>query len=174
MFGFILELLNGEGPQAFFDLSKGNRQATAAQKERKHLTHKRNHASRCDHHRLAKEATKGHPRWQCDGCRHKFTSCKAMKRHQCPLAKGASRGVVVNLNKGKSTIRPTPNKLATIPPPIPSSSSTPPATAGLQEVKKKRPRAPSSSQNADLACHPWDTMDQAFHSSTQSFGDTST
>jgi hypothetical protein len=29
LFGFILELLNGESPQAFFDLSKGNRQATA-------------------------------------------------------------------------------------------------------------------------------------------------
>jgi hypothetical protein len=66
----------------------------------------------------------------------------------------------VNLDKGKSTVRPTPSKLATIPPPIPSSSSAPPATAGLQEVKKKkRPRAPSSAWEAALALHPCDTMD---------------
>ncbi|KAH9959892.1 hypothetical protein BGW80DRAFT_1464549 [Lactifluus volemus] len=34
MFGFILELLNGEGPQAFFDLTKGQRVATLALKEK--------------------------------------------------------------------------------------------------------------------------------------------
>jgi hypothetical protein len=81
LFGFILELLNREGPQAFFDLSKGNRWATAAQKEKKHLACKRNHASRCDHHRLAEQAIKGHPQWQCEVCRCKFTSHKATKRH---------------------------------------------------------------------------------------------
>jgi hypothetical protein len=35
MFGFILELLNGEGPQAFFDLTMGQRWATQAQKEKR-------------------------------------------------------------------------------------------------------------------------------------------
>jgi hypothetical protein len=154
MFGFILELLNGECPQAFFNCSKGDRWATTAQKEKKHLAYRRNHALRHNHCRLAKEATKGHSQWQCDGCGHKFASCKAVKRHQCPLAKGASRGVVVNLDKGKSAIRPTLNKLATIPPHFPSSSSVPSATVGPQEVKKKRPRAPSSAWDAALACHP--------------------
>jgi hypothetical protein len=119
MFGFILELLNGEGPQAFFDLLKGNRQATTAQMEKKHLACKRNHTLRCDCCRLAEEATEGHPQWQCDGCRHKFASCKAVKRHWCPNAKGASRGVVVNLDEGKSIIKPTLNKPATIPPLFP-------------------------------------------------------
>jgi hypothetical protein len=34
MFAYILELLNGEGPQTFFDLTKGTRIATQAQKEK--------------------------------------------------------------------------------------------------------------------------------------------
>jgi hypothetical protein len=37
LFAYILELLNGESLQAFFNLLKGDRQATAAQKERKRL-----------------------------------------------------------------------------------------------------------------------------------------
>jgi hypothetical protein len=81
LFEFILELLNGESPQAFFNLSKGNRWATTAQKEKKYLAHKRNHASRCNYCRLAEEAVKGHPQWQCEACGHKFMSCKAAKRH---------------------------------------------------------------------------------------------
>jgi hypothetical protein len=46
MFMYILELLNEEGDLAFFNLSKGNRQATTTQKEKKRLAWKRNHASR--------------------------------------------------------------------------------------------------------------------------------
>jgi hypothetical protein len=46
MFGYILELLNGEGPQAFFDLTIGLWRATQAQKEKRHLARKRNCASR--------------------------------------------------------------------------------------------------------------------------------
>jgi hypothetical protein len=34
MFAYILELLNGEGPQTFFNLTKGQRIATQAQKEK--------------------------------------------------------------------------------------------------------------------------------------------
>jgi hypothetical protein len=81
MFGYILELLNEEGPQAFFNLSKGDRWATMAQKEKKCLARKRNCTLRHDHCRLAEEATEGLPQWQCDGCRCKFTSHKAAKRH---------------------------------------------------------------------------------------------
>jgi hypothetical protein len=46
MFVFILELLNQEGHQAFFDLVKGTRIATQAQKEKKHLAWRRTHAVR--------------------------------------------------------------------------------------------------------------------------------
>jgi hypothetical protein len=35
LFMYILELPNEEGPQAFFDLTKGNQWATTAQKEKK-------------------------------------------------------------------------------------------------------------------------------------------
>jgi hypothetical protein len=34
MFVYFLELLNGEGPQSFFNLAKGQRLATQAQKEK--------------------------------------------------------------------------------------------------------------------------------------------
>ena len=81
VFAYILELLNGESPQAFFDLSKGDCQATAAQKERKRLARKRNCASRCDHRRQAEEAVEGHPQQQCGVCGRKFMSCKAAKQH---------------------------------------------------------------------------------------------
>jgi hypothetical protein len=37
VFAYILELLNRESPQTFFNLSKGNHRATTAQKERKRL-----------------------------------------------------------------------------------------------------------------------------------------
>ena len=35
MFGYILELLNGDGPQSILDLSKGPRCQSQAQKEKK-------------------------------------------------------------------------------------------------------------------------------------------
>src|SRR5712691_8670870 len=41
MFAFILELLDGEGDSAFFDLQKGGRQANNAQKEKRRLARKR-------------------------------------------------------------------------------------------------------------------------------------
>jgi hypothetical protein len=43
LFVYILELLNMEGPQAFFTLTKGQRCKSQAQKEKKHLACKRNH-----------------------------------------------------------------------------------------------------------------------------------
>jgi hypothetical protein len=46
MFGYILELLNREGPQAFFNLTKGQHLATLALKEKRQLAWKRNNASR--------------------------------------------------------------------------------------------------------------------------------
>jgi hypothetical protein len=41
MFGFILELLNGEGHMAFFELQKGSCKANNAQKEKRRLAWKR-------------------------------------------------------------------------------------------------------------------------------------
>jgi hypothetical protein len=56
----ILELLNGQGPQAFFDLLKGTRIATQAQKEKKQLAQKWACTSRCECQKAAKEVVTGH------------------------------------------------------------------------------------------------------------------
>jgi hypothetical protein len=54
MFGYILELLNREGPQAFFNLTKGQCVATLALKEKRQLAQKRNHTLRQEHWKAAK------------------------------------------------------------------------------------------------------------------------
>jgi hypothetical protein len=72
MFGYILELLNGEGPQAFFDLTKGQCMATLALKEKRQLAQKRNHASRQERWKAAKasaDAASGNPQWSCKSCK---------------------------------------------------------------------------------------------------------
>jgi hypothetical protein len=81
MFVYLLELLNGEGPQSFFDLTKGQRIATQAPKEKWCLAGKRNHALRWEHKKALEEAKAGLPQWQCKACGQKFTSYKAVKRH---------------------------------------------------------------------------------------------
>jgi hypothetical protein len=59
MFVYILELLNQEGHQAFFDLVKGTRIATQAQKEKKCLAWKRTHAVRQESQKATDEAAQG-------------------------------------------------------------------------------------------------------------------
>jgi hypothetical protein len=61
MFGYLLELLNGEGPQAFFDLTKGQQQATLALKEKRRLAWKRNRTSRREKRKAVEAATRGIP-----------------------------------------------------------------------------------------------------------------
>jgi hypothetical protein len=68
MFGYILELLNGKGPQAFFDLTTGLQWATQAQKEKRQLIQKRNRTSRCNHCKAAQAAANG-PKWYCEFCK---------------------------------------------------------------------------------------------------------
>ena len=46
MFAYILELLNGEGHMAFFELQKGGRKANNAQKEKRRLARKRSRAAK--------------------------------------------------------------------------------------------------------------------------------
>jgi hypothetical protein len=79
MFIYILELLNSKGHQAFFDLAKGTRLATQAQKLKKQLTQKRNCTSRWECQKATAEVTQDAPHWQCKLCGHKFTTCKAAK-----------------------------------------------------------------------------------------------
>ena len=49
MFAYILELLDGDGPKGFFNLKWSTRIATQAQKEKKQLSQKWNHAVRQEH-----------------------------------------------------------------------------------------------------------------------------
>jgi hypothetical protein len=92
MFGFILELLNEEGPQAFFNLLKGDRQATVAQKEKKHLACKRNCTLRCDCHRLAEEAAEGHPSSNAMGADASSLLAKWLRDTDALLQKGQVEG----------------------------------------------------------------------------------
>jgi hypothetical protein len=59
MFVYILELLNGGGPQTFFNLMKGQRITTQAQKEKQQLAWRRNCALRQESQKVAKEAEEG-------------------------------------------------------------------------------------------------------------------
>jgi hypothetical protein len=174
MFCYILELLNKEGPQAFFDLTKGQRHESHAQKEKKQLARKRNCASWHEQCKAAKEAMKGLPQWKCEWCGQKFASHKNVKWHQCPNAKGAKRGEWSGKGRGKMVTNPQPSKPVSNIPPTPSSSTSTPHTTTSFGSKKKRPRVPSSAQEVALATIPLDTMDKVFHLSTPHYTEPST
>ncbi|KAH9020355.1 hypothetical protein EDB85DRAFT_1896224 [Lactarius pseudohatsudake] len=84
MFVYILELLNGDGNQAFFDLQKGGRKANNAQKEKRRLTQKQSRAAKREREREAAKAAKLPSRErECQGCGRKFQSRKTAKKHKC-------------------------------------------------------------------------------------------
>jgi hypothetical protein len=143
MFRYILELLNGEGPQTFFDLSKGQQRGTQAQKEKRWLSQKRNRALRQDCWKVAEEAVNGRPQWQCPTCGCKFASHKAVKRHRCPISIEESGKSRDTKGKGKTTTharldKPGPPK----PPTAPFNMVTPLATTALQTAKTLKTKAP--------------------------------
>jgi len=88
MFVYILELLNGKGNLAFFDLQAGGRKANNAQKEKRRLAQKRSCASKREREREAVKVAKlpTHQR-QCVACGRKFESRKTAKKHKCPKSK---------------------------------------------------------------------------------------
>jgi 5-methylcytosine-specific restriction endonuclease McrA len=88
MFVFVLELLNGKGNIAFFDLQLGGRKANNAQKEKRRLARKRSRASKREREREAAKAAKLPTRErQCVACGRKFNSRKTAKKHKCPKSK---------------------------------------------------------------------------------------
>ena len=90
MFVYILELLNGKGNLAFFDLQTGGRKANNAQKEKRRLARKRSRASKREREREAAKAAKLPTRQrQCETCGRKFESRKTAKKHKCPNSKVA-------------------------------------------------------------------------------------
>jgi hypothetical protein len=179
MFVYILELLNEEGGLAFFDLSKGDRRASAAQKEKKRLARKRNRASRRERRKAAEEAVEGLPQRKCDLCGRKFASRKTAKRHRCPLAKGAVRGAGAVEGTTRMIAPLFPRKTNKPPARIPPSAPpNPPSTASsrptVPQSRRKRTRAPSSAREAALESSPLDLPDRVFASSSQTFGSTPT
>jgi len=88
MFVYVLELLNGIGNLAFFDLQAGGRKANNAQKEKRRLARKRSRASKREREREAAKAAKLPTRErQCVSCGRKFNSRKTAKKHKCPKSK---------------------------------------------------------------------------------------
>jgi hypothetical protein len=79
MFGYVLELLNGEGPQAFFDLIKGQWLATQALKEKRRLTWKRNCTLRQASQKAMAEAANSKPQWSCKSCKREFVMRRVTK-----------------------------------------------------------------------------------------------
>ena len=91
MFVYILELLDGEGHMAFFDLQKGGRKANNAQKEKKRLARKRRCAAKRERDREAAKAAKlPSVERQSVACGHKFTSRKTSRKHKCAKSKEES------------------------------------------------------------------------------------
>jgi hypothetical protein len=88
MFVYILELLNGEGHEAFFNLKSGGRKAINAQREKKRLARKRSRAAKRERERkAAKAATLPTRERQCVSCGRKFASRKTARKHQCSNSK---------------------------------------------------------------------------------------
>jgi predicted RNA-binding Zn-ribbon protein involved in translation (DUF1610 family) len=128
MFVFILELLNGVGTSAFFDLQKGGCKANNAQKEKRRLVRKRSRAAKRERDREAVKAAKLPPHErQCKACGRKFESHKTACKHQCPVAK-------VESVRKEAAVR-TAAQVAPAAPPIKPAAQIPP----------RAPTAPSNS-----------------------------
>ena len=88
MFVYILELLNGKGNLAFFDLKAGGRKANNAQKEKRRLARKRSCASKREREREAAKVAKLPARQrQCEACgciSKKAQEFKGLKRPYIP------------------------------------------------------------------------------------------
>jgi hypothetical protein len=143
MFVFILELLNREGHQTFFDLWKGGRNANNAQKEKRHLARKRSRAAKRERDREAVKAAQLPPRErQCLGCGCKFESCKTAKKHKCSKSKVVRIKEAAAGGSGSHPIPPTkPNKLAA--PITPLAPTTP-----VRAVSRQTRPMPSHSTTA--------------------------
>ena len=141
MFVYVLELLNGKGNLAFFDLQAGGRKANNAQKEKRRLARKRSHASKREREREAAKVAKLPPRErQCVACGRKFNSRKTARKHKCPKAKvvrtteeAASRQVsqptpTARLDKPTATLTPHA-------PTAPSNFNTLPVVTGGSRVR---------------------------------------
>ena len=124
MFVYVLELLNGKGNLAFFDLQLGGHKANNAQKEKRRLARKRSRASKREREREAAKAANQTPcERQCVACGRKFNSRKTARKHKCPKSK-----VVRISEKGaKEQVSQTPPPARLDKPPPPPAPPAPTA-----------------------------------------------
>ena len=111
MFVYILELLNGKGNLAFFNLQAGGRKANNAQKEKRRLARKRSRASKREREREAAKAAKLPTRErQCVACGRKFNSRKTASKHKCPNSKVERVGRAASRQASQATPATQPDK----------------------------------------------------------------
>ncbi|KAF8266162.1 hypothetical protein EI94DRAFT_1733714, partial [Lactarius quietus] len=169
-FVFILEMLNQEGHQTFFELRKGGRKANNAQKEKCRLARKRS---------SAKVAQLPPHEQQCLGCGRKFNSHKTAKKHKCSKSKVVRTKEAAVGEASSHPVPPTkPNKLAApITPPAPTALASarslpirprPPHNLGVPSRLFNFHIPPSStlprnySHNADGLLQKWDFVTQKY------------
>jgi len=144
MFVYVLELLDGAGHTAFFDLQKGSHKANNAQKEKRRLSRKRSWAAKWERDHEAAKAAKLPPRErQCEACGRKFKSHKVAHKHKCKRHSKVVRVPEVSAVIKEVSCLPSPADaemsevvplasltLSSAPPAPSHSTSTPPVTAG--------------------------------------------
>ncbi|KAF8257000.1 hypothetical protein EI94DRAFT_1761425, partial [Lactarius quietus] len=140
MFVYILELLNGKGNLAFFDLQAGGHKANNAQKEKRRLARKRSRAAKRERDREVAKAAKLPPcERQCVACGRKFKSRKTASKHKCPKSKVVCVGKeAASRQASQASPAAKPDKPPATPTPhaptAPSNNDTLPAVTGaLQE-----------------------------------------
>jgi 5-methylcytosine-specific restriction endonuclease McrA len=144
MFGYILELLNGDGHMAFFELQKGGRKANNAQKEKRRLARKRSRAAKREREREAAKAAKQPPRErQCVACGRKFNSRKTASKHKCPKSKvervkGEAAGGQASQATPTAKLDKPPAKFTPTAPTPPSNINSPPVVTGDSQDNSQR------------------------------------
>jgi hypothetical protein len=131
MFVYVLELLNGVGDQAFFDLRTGGCKANNAHHEKKCLARKRRRAAKRERDCEAVKAAKlPKPAQSCSQCGRSFKSRKTACKHKCPVSKVESvreeAAVVPAAQVAPPALPNKPAALITPHAPTAPSNSTPP------------------------------------------------
>jgi predicted RNA-binding Zn-ribbon protein involved in translation (DUF1610 family) len=144
MFVYILELLNREGHVAFFELQKGGRKASTAQKEKRRLARKRSRAAKRERDQEAAKVAKQPPReQQCVACGRKFNSRKTASKHKCPKSKvervgrEAASGQASQATSAAKPDKP-PATLTPHAPTAPPNINSPPAVTGDSQDSSQR------------------------------------
>ncbi|KAH9177955.1 hypothetical protein EDB89DRAFT_1902043 [Lactarius sanguifluus] len=149
MFVFILELLNGDGPGAFFKLRRGGREANNAQKEKRCLARKRSRAAKRERVREAAKAAKtpAHE-WQCVPCGRKFESRKTARKHKCPAPEA-------EVLKEEAVVAPAPPPAVSPTPPDKQAAPFTPQVPALPTYRIDPPPVTGDLREEWCISKPW-------------------